>query len=220
MNIKKLRILGSNYVGLFTITNDNLCFVPNSIDQKSQKTIENTLDVKTIKTSIYDSSLLAVFAKMNNKEIFLPSFATQKEIELIEKEIKVRLIKTERALGNLIEINDNTAILSKTLTEFDLKQIKKSNLNLLQTNIAKTDTVGSNLLLTNKGFLVNPNSLEEEIEQIQKITKLNGGSSTANTGDNLVRNSILANSKGVILGEATTGFEMNRIEESLEHKEE
>lgn len=79
MQLKKLKVLGSNYIGLFTITNDNICFVPNSIDERALKTIEETLDVKTIKTNIYDSSLLAVFAKMNNKEIILPSFILKKK---------------------------------------------------------------------------------------------------------------------------------------------
>ena len=89
MNIKKTRILGSDYVGLFSITNESLCFVPAGIESATAKIIEKTLNVKTVQTSIYDSSLLAVFAKMNNKEIFLPKFANPKEIELIEKEIKV-----------------------------------------------------------------------------------------------------------------------------------
>jgi translation initiation factor 6 (eIF-6) len=127
MDIKKVRILGSDYVGLFAITNDNLCFVPKSIADNTLKTIEETLNVKAVKTLIYDSSLLAVFAKMNNKEIYLPSFALPREIEEIEKEIKVKIIETERAIGNLIAVNDKNAILSNTLD----KEIDQIDLKIL-----------------------------------------------------------------------------------------
>ena len=216
MDIKKTRILGSDYVGLFTITNESLCFVPPGIEDEAAKLIEKTLDVKTVKTGIYDSSLLAVFAKMNNKEIILPKFVNPKEIELIEKEIKVRLIDTQKALGNLMAINDTHAILSQTLTRKDMEQISNSGLEILQTNIAFSDATGSSLLLTNTGFLINPNAEDEEIKTIQSTLNINGGTSTANTGDVFIRNSILANTTGAIVGEKTTGHEMNRIDEALE----
>ena len=216
MDIKKTRILGSDYVGLFTITNESLCFVPPGVEEQAVSLIEKTLDVKTVKTGIYDSSLLAVFAKMNNKEIILPKFANPKEIETIEKEIKVRLIDTQKALGNLMAINDTHAILSQTLTRKDMEQISACGLDILQTNIGQSDATGSSLLLTNKGFLVNPNAEDEEIKTIQSTLKVNGGASTANTGDVFIRNSVLANTKGAIVGERTTGHEMNRIDEALE----
>jgi translation initiation factor 6 len=212
MDIKRTKILGSDYLGLFTITNDKLCFVPESIDTKSTKILESTLDVKVVKTLLYDSSLLAVFAKMNNNEIFIPEYALNREIELIEKEIKVNIINTTKALGNLIEINDNFAVISNTLKEVT----KLSNLEILRTNIAGSDAIGSALLLTNKSFLINPNATKEEIKNLQQTLNLNGGSSTANTGDALIRNSMIANKNGAIVGEQTTGHEMNRIEETLE----
>lgn len=219
MQLKKIKILGSNYIGLFSITNDDLCFVPNNIDNKTEKIIQKTLDVKTIKTSIYDSSLLAVFARMNNKEIFLPSFVTSKELNKIEKEIKVRIINTEQAIGNLIELNDNALLVSKTIQKNTLTQLEKTNLKILQTNIAKTDAIGSTILITNKAFLISTNATTEEIKKIQEILNIKGGSSTANTGDPLIRNSVMANTKGILVGEQTTGHEMNRIEEALNQEE-
>jgi translation initiation factor 6 len=216
MNIKRARLLGSDYIGLFTVTNDSICLVPKGISEKTQKQLEEILDVKTIKANIYDSSLLAVFSKMNNKKAFLPSYALPKEIEEIEKEIKVEVIDTERALGNLLSINDTNAIVSKTFNEKEIKQIEKTGLEILQTNIAKTDAIGSAIMLNNKGFVINPNATEEEIKKIQDTLNIKGGASTANTGDPFIRNSIIGNSKGVLVGEKTTGYEMNRIEEALE----
>ena len=219
MNLAKIRVLGSSYVGLFGIANDKLCLVPNGIDDKVMKKIEATLDVKALKTSIYESSLLAVFAKMNGKQIFLPSYATPREIEHIEKEHKVCIIKTEHALGNLVELNDYGAVASNTLPRNEADALRAAGLKVVQTNIAKTDAVGSTLVATNRAFLVSPNATKEEVKRIEEALNVKGGSSTANTGDALVRNSVIANGKGAIVGDMTTGFELNRIEEALDQKQ-
>ncbi len=215
MEIIRTRILGSNYVGLFGICNDSLCFLPEQIDKKTEDKIAKTLDVKTVKISIYQSALLAVFAKMNNKYAYLPKFASIREIEEIEKEIKAKIINTENALGNLVELNDTGAIISNALDTKVMEEIKKTGLAVEQTNIGKTEVVGSALIATKQAFLINPNATNEEVSKIQKTLGVKGGSSTANYGDPFVRNSVLANTKGIILGETTTPHEINRIEEAL-----
>jgi translation initiation factor 6 len=215
MNISRIKILGSSYIGLFGIANNTLCFVPRGTEEKTKKDIEKTLDVKVKEINIYDSALLAVFSRMNNKKIFLPSYVAAREVEEIEKEVKTCLINTEQALGNLIEINDTCGVVSQTLTKNAFEQIKKQGLELLQTNIARSDAIGSSLLLTNTSFLINPNSTPEEVKKIQQALNIKGGASTANTGDAFVRNSIIANDKGFVAGDLTTGHELNRIDEAL-----
>lgn len=208
--------MGSNYLGLFGITNDSLCFLPNNVDDNSKKIIEKTLDVKVVTTNLYESSLLAVFAKMNNKKAFLPQYILPKEIETIEKEIKIKLIDTQGALGNLIELNDEKAIVSESFEKNQINEIKKEGIETLITNIANTNAIGSAILLTNKNFIINPNSKPQEIKKIQDFLQMKGGSSTANTGDAFIRNSVLANKKGFVVGQETTGHEINRIDEALE----
>ena len=216
MKMLRTKILGSSYVGLFCIANDDLCFVPKGIEDRAFKEIEKTLDVKTVKVAIYDTSLLAVFGKMNNKNIFLPAQTKPKEIEAIEKEIKVKLLDTETALGNLMTVNDNGAVISKTISDEVVEEIRKTGLEIAHTNLAKTDVVGSSLLATSKGFIMNPNASEEEVKIVQQTLNVKGGFSTANTGDAFVSNSVIANAKGAITGDLTTGHELNRIDEALE----
>jgi translation initiation factor 6 len=216
MKIKRLKIMGSNYLGLFGITNDTLCFLPNNTEEESIKVVENTLDVKVVTTNLYESALLAVFAKMNNKKAYLPEYFLPKEIESIEKEIKVKLIKTDHALGNMLELNDTHAIVSESLEKTELKLFEKEGLEILQTNLARTNAIGSAIAITNKSFVINPNSSNEEIKKVQKFLGFSGGASTANTGDAFIRNSVLANKNGFVIGEATTGHEINRIDEALE----
>jgi len=216
MNITRIRTMGSNYVGLFTVCNDKIAFVPALIEKKAEEEIAKTLDVKTIHTTIYGSSLLAVFSKMNNKQIYLPNFISPKELETIEKEMKARVINTENALGNLVELNDTGAIISQLLPKNAVEEIKKSGLKVEQMNLGRVDVVGSALVATNRAFLVNPNISLEEAQKIEATLGVKGGSSTANMGDSFVRNSVLANKKGIVLGEGTTPYEINKIEEALE----
>lgn len=216
MNIVRTRIMGSIYTGLFGITNDKICFLSASTDEKSEKIVAETLDVKVVRTNIYSSPLLAVFAKMNNKYAYLPTLANAKEVEAIEKEIKVKILKTEQAVGNLIELNDNGAIVSKLLATNAVKEIESTGLKVLQSNVGRSEVTGSSLVATARGFVANPYITKEEAVSIQEVLGVKGGSSTANTGDYLIRNSLLANSKGMVLGEQTTPFEINKIEEALE----
>jgi translation initiation factor 6 len=216
MEFIRTRVMGSSYVGLFAIANDKLCFVPKGIEERAYNEIKETLDVKIVKTSIYGSSLLSVFGKMNNKHIFLPAQTTPEEIEEIEKEIEVKLIDTEMALGNLIAVNDNGAIVSKTLGDNVVKELQDTGLEVAHTNIAKADVVGSSIVATSKGFVMNPNASEEEVKKVQETLNVKGGFSTANTGDVFIRNSVIANSKGAITGDLTTGHELNHIDEALE----
>ncbi len=209
------KIMGSSYVGLFCLANDSLCFVPKGIEERALKEIEKTLNVKTVKITIYDSYLLPVFGKMNNKKMFLPSQIKPRELEEIEKEISVELLNTESALGNLLVVNDYGAVISKTLSSEIVKDIQKTGLETTHTNIAKTDVVGSSLLSTSKGFVMNPNASPEEVKAVQETLKVKGGFSTANTGDVFVSNSIIANKNGVIAGDLTTGHELNHIDEAL-----
>ncbi|MFA5357453.1 MAG: translation initiation factor IF-6 [archaeon] len=215
MKVDTMKILGSPYVGLFAVANDNICLVPNGIRDEEIKKIEETLEVKTIKISFYESSLLSVFGCMNNKKIFLPANVAPRETEQIEKEIKVEIINTQNALGNLVAVNDFGAIISKTLTSEVAKQIKASGLNVAQTNIAEREVVGSAIAATSNAFVMNPNASKEEVKKVQETLNVKGGFATANSGDALIRNSIVANSKGFVAGSLTTGHELNRIEESL-----
>lgn len=218
MEMMKAKILGSNYVGLFGVCNDELCILPAQIDKKTEERIIQTLGVKIIKMNIYGSALIAAFVKMNNKYLFVPRFVDTKEIEQLEKEIKVKVLDTDGALGNLIELNDTGAIVSKALDKKAVEELKKSGLAIEQMNLSKTEVTGSAIVATNSGFLVNPNITKEEAKKIEETLGVKGGAATANTGDYFVRNSVLANKKGILVGEGTTPFEMNKIEEALEEK--
>ena len=85
----------------------------------------------------------------------------------------------------------------------------------MQTTIGGSDLIGSLCVASNKGFIVSPSVTKKEFKIIEKALKVKGTSATANYGDKFVGNSVIANSKAVIVGSLTSGHELNRIDEGL-----
>jgi translation initiation factor 6 len=214
MNMARVNVFGSPFVGIYSVCNESLCFLPQGVDQKTKEAYEKALDVKAVEVSLYGSPLLGVFSKMNNRCIYLPSLVSSHEVELIEREIKVKILNTHLALGNLVELNDSVAIVSP-LIEKRVIDVLSSDLKVLTQKIGGVEATGSSIILTNNGFLISARASMEEIRNISEITKLKGGSSTANRGDSMIRNSMIANSKGFVAGAETTGFELAHIEDAL-----
>ncbi|MDP6670630.1 MAG: translation initiation factor IF-6, partial [archaeon] len=85
----------------------------------------------------------------------------------------------------------------------------------IEAEIAESDLIGSNIVLTNKGFIANPMISEKEFKKIEKNTGLEGATATANFGDKFVGNGVIANSNTAFVGLRTTGHELIRIDEGL-----
>ena len=77
-------------------------------------------------------------------------------------------------------------------------------------------TVGANNILTNSGLVINNRATDLEQKEWEGMTGFKTIRTTANTGGLAVGLSVVVNSKGVVAGESTTGFELNRIIQGLE----
>ena len=69
--------------------------------------------------------------------------------------------------------------------------------------------------MTNRGGLLNPNVSEWEVKRINKIMGVEAMTGTVNFGNDMVASSLVANTKGYVVGRDTTGFELGIIEEAL-----
>jgi translation initiation factor 6 len=64
--------------------------------------------------------------------------------------------------------------------------------------------------------VVNNRAEERDVKRIEEITGMKAEQSTANLGSLSIGICVIANSSGLVVGRATTGFELARIAESLE----
>jgi translation initiation factor 6 len=87
---------------------------------------------------------------------------------------------------------------------------------VVKSQIGGFRTVGANNILTNVGLVINNRATDLEQKEWEKLTGFGTIRTTANTGALAVGLAVVANSKGVVAGEETTGFELNRIVQGLE----
>jgi translation initiation factor 6 len=219
MNFAKGTIKNSPYMGVFATVTDEVAIVPFSITEKEEKTIEKTLEVEVIKASIGETAMIGILAKGLGKKIAVSSLAENHEIKALEHK-GIEAIKIDAggftSTGNLICMNYKAGIASQLLGKKNIEKISKFfKIKFKTRTIAGSELVGAAATVTNKGFICNPNIKPKEFKELQKIFGTHGKPTTANFGDLFVGNSVIANSKGAIAGENTSGIEMLKIDEGL-----
>ena len=95
-------------------------------------------------------------------------------------------------------------------------QIEKAfDVNTISLSVAGLEITGASTYATNNGFIANPNATKEEVEKLKKIFKVTGAIGSLNYGNPFVNGSILANSRGAIVGTQSTPFELGRVDDAL-----
>jgi len=75
--------------------------------------------------------------------------------------------------------------------------------------------VGMAAVVTNKGCLCHPKVTDDEKAVLQDVFDVEVMIGTVNHGFPMIGSGLVANTKGAIIGDQTTGIEMGRIEEAL-----
>lgn len=216
MTLEKMEVNGNENIGVYMIATEKYLLAPPSIDNKSLGIIKNILKVdKVIITTIGGMEILGVLATGNSRGIILPNIVREEELEKIQEANIQTIILDDRvtALGNLILINDNGALVSSEIRERSIRFIERElGIKIYKGTIAKHSLVGSFGVATNKGALTHPLILEEEIKNIEQCLDVEVSAGTVNEGVPYIATGLIANSKGGIVGIKTTGPELMNIE--------
>jgi translation initiation factor 6 len=81
--------------------------------------------------------------------------------------------------------------------------------------LSKISTVGAINVVTNRGLLAFNEMPQVELKKLERIFKVRGNVGTCNMGVPFVGMGVVANSKGALVGDASSGFEVSRIYEAL-----
>jgi len=217
MKIELGTVRESPFVGIFAVATEKFVLLPRAVSKKEEKKAKNAFGVETIKTGIANSTLLGVLAAGNKKGLVAGSIIEESEKKELEGlGIKVKVVKGVSAVGNHLAVNDSKGICSGLFSEKQKNEIEKFlGVKLMKARIAGTEVVGSSIVATNKGFVINKMATKEEAEAIENHFGIQGAKATANSGDCFVGNSVVANESAAIAGIATTGFELARLDEGL-----
>ena len=211
----KLSINGNPLIGLYI----KLCDEFAVVGVRDKKAIEmlKELGVEVVYTTIAGSELVGAMLALNSNGALLSNHAMKKEIERINRKMDVRVVETRMTcLGNIALTNDSGAIVHPEAEERIIENIRSFlDVEVSKGTIGGIKTVGMAGVATNNGALLNPNANEWEIKRVEEVLGVEALTGTVNFGSDMVGTGLVANSRGYIAGEDTTGFELGVIEEAL-----
>ena len=205
-------------VGVYCRANDSVIFLQKQVSKKIKKQIIPALDVKIVELGIADANIIGSLLVINSTGAIVTDFADKKTLETInEQGFSVFVIKDViNAAGNDILANDKGALIHPDIRDRSLKKIGETlDVSVSKGTIAGLNTVGMAAVVTNKGCLCHPKITETEKRTLEKIFDVEVMIGTVNHGFPMIGSGLVANSKGAIIGNQTTGIEMGRIEEAL-----
>ncbi len=213
--IKKTDYFGDPLIGMFAVTNNDITFIPRDAPDNFREALE-PLGTDIIEASIYNSKLLGLFSAMNDKGIVLPGIAYSPEIEAFREYLDIVIIEEYTAIGNLISLNDNHAIVSpKVPRKYHEEISEKLGVKVIVEKLDGFDVTGSLIAMNNKGFVLTSLATDEDLKRIEKELKIEGRTTTLNYGIPFVKSSIIANDKGAVVGNLSTPFELGRVDEAM-----
>jgi len=222
MNINKLRVYGNPNIGVYVFANDNIAITPPGLNEDEKKMIIETLNVELIETKIADTILVGVMIAGNNNGIILPRNTGDEEYTYLKNILKhyglnVEILRSKNtALGNLVLVNDNAAIVGSELERSEVMRVRNAlDVEVVQKDILYLTIPGSLAVATNNGGVIHPDVSDEELKGIEKILKIPFERATVNSGIPFIKTGLIANTYGALVGELTTGPEILRIQRGL-----
>ena len=216
--MRQVSYFGNPWLGMFISTNDTHTLVPIDSMKRVEDAVIEGLRTEIIKVAAGDSNLLGVYIVMNSNGIVLPNIMRDAEVDIIKSTKLNVLLSDEKnnAHGNNIAVNNKGGIINPNISHEERKRMEDTlGVELVPMTVAGYSTLGSLCLATDSGFLTHYKASDDEMADIKSILKVPGNKGTVNTGTGFVSFGAKANRNGYIVGEATTAFEMGRIEEAL-----
>ncbi|MGP6207190.1 translation initiation factor IF-6 [Cuniculiplasma sp. SKW3] len=213
--IRKFSIFESEFIGLYCRAWDDMAIVPVQLDDLSRKTISEVLDVSIQESRMDPSGMYGVFSVMNSNGIIVGGNSGKIDFDPGKRRV-LYLRDTINAVGNDIVANDHGAMVHEDFDNKSVKMIEETlDVETVKGRMGVFQTVGSGSVATNKGMIVNPEVSDDDIEILKDIFKVPVSAGTANFGSPMVGASLIANTKGILVGEKTTSIEIGGIDDVL-----
>jgi translation initiation factor 6 len=212
---RTITFAGDPNIGVFARVLGDIAIVPPESTEEFKTAIRDALGVTLVETTIQGSAIIGSLVAGNSRGIVVSGLATEEEIDLLAQYREVLLLsESMNAAGNVIMANDTFAAvhqdmpadLSKAIGEF-------LGVEVIHLTLGGVKTVGMAGVATNKGVIVHPRATERQIAILEEVAKVPVGTGSINMGGALVGTGLLVNEKGYLAGNATSGFELGRIED-------
>ena len=217
MSISTGDILGHSQVGVYLSVIGDVLFIPRTLEEEIAEEFESAFDMEAHRLSIGGSALLGSLVRGNRNGIAVADIATQEDLDELSSFGDVVIMESGvNAAGNLIECNDNGAVVSPIIPEAGAEIISDVlGVKAVRSEVAGHRTVGSMIVANNKGVLTHPDVTTSEVEAIESALRVPVMVGTVTFGSPFVGAGCCASDNHALVGSGSTGPELNRIEDAL-----
>jgi translation initiation factor 6 len=206
---------GDPNIGVFARVLGDIVIIPPESPGDFRSAVKEALDADVIETTIQGSTIIGSLVAGNSRGAVVSGLATDEEIDKISEYREVLLLnESMNAAGNVIMANDSfVAVHPDMPTDMGKAIAEFLGCELVYLTLGGVKTIGMAGVTTNKGVIVHPRATAQELSRLETVAKIPVGTGTINMGSNLVGTGLLVNEKGYIAGNATSGFELGRVED-------
>lgn len=215
--LKPLDISQNPYMGVLSLTSDEVTLVPEQTDEEDLEVFREALATEVYPCLFGGLSLLGSLAVMNSGALILPDYVDLSELDIRnDLEISQHLRTKLNAFGNNILANDRFALIHPDYSFRQAKEIGDIlHVEVERGTIAGFKTVGSVAVVTNKGLLAHPMTAKDDLDHLAEVFRVPCAIGTANYGVGQVGACVVANTRGAVVGNLSTGIELGRVEDAL-----
>jgi translation initiation factor 6 len=208
-------LAGDPNIGVFSRVLGNIAIIPPESPEDYKQALIRALNVELVETTVQGSTIIGSLVAGNSRGIVMSGLATDDEIAILKKHRKILLLKDSmNAAGNIIMANDTFAAVHEDMPSELAHEIGEFlEVEVIHLTLGGVKTVGMAGVATNKGIIVHPRATPHQIARLEEVAKIPVGTGTINMGSALVGTGLLVNETGYIAGNATSGFELGRIED-------
>ncbi len=217
MHFRKSSFYGNVHVGLFASATEKYVFYSPSSAPKFPEAL-TALGAEAITATSSGSGLLGLYMCANSNGVILPKSAEEEERRFFKGlGLNVHACPDKwNAVGNNMCANDFGAVVNRHMPPSEVKRIEDClGVPAVRCTLGGYEAVGSMCVATNNAFFASSDISEQELELVEGALKVKGGAGTVNMGVGFVRIGIIANSKGCVVGESTSGYELSNIQQAL-----
>ena len=206
---------GDPNIGVFARVLGDIAIIPPGAPEEFRSAIREGLDAELVETLIQGSAIIGSLVAGNSRGIVVSGLATEAEVDILSEHREVLLLhESMNAAGNVIMANDSFAAVHPDMPVDMMHAIGEFlGVEVITLVLGGVRTVGMAGVATNRGVIVHPRATDQQIARLEAVAKIPVGTGSVNMGSGLVGTGLLVNGKGYLAGNATSGFELGRIED-------
>ncbi len=212
---RTITFAGDPNIGVFARVLGDIAIIPPESTEDFRAAVKAALSVELVETTIQGSAIIGSLVAGNSRGIVVSGLATEDEVDILAEHREVLLLhESMNAAGNVIMANDTFAAVHPDMPVDMMHAIGEFlEVEVITLVLGGVKTVGMAGVATNKGVIVHPRATDQQIARLEQVAKVPVGTGSVNMGTGLVGTGLLVNESGYLAGNATSGFELGRIED-------